>query len=87
MASALVVYLAKVALHEVNLADAPELLLKDVNLETLRYSRCGDAAAIKIFSLFLQCLLRDSPRYVCCYLWMFNKKTKILHSAKYFSAK
>lgn len=51
MASALVVYLAKVALHEVNLADAPELLLKDVNLETLRYSQCGDAAAIKIFSL------------------------------------
>lgn len=31
--SFLAIYLAKVALHEVNLADAPELLLKDVNLE------------------------------------------------------
>lgn len=59
----LLIYLAKVALHEVNLADAPELLLKDVNLQQ------EDAVGvlkpfdiIKIFSLLLQSLLRDSPR-------------------------
>lgn len=32
--SAVWIYLAEVALHEVNLADAPDLLLKDVNLGT-----------------------------------------------------
>lgn len=44
-------YLAEVALHEVNLADAPEVLLKNVNLGTLRYIQCADAKAKKESSL------------------------------------
>lgn len=96
----LVIYLAKVALHEVNLADAPELLLKDVNLE--REDAVGVLMQQKPFDpnkdflslptvlakRFTQKVKQQQWRLSVGTSGRFNKKTTVIsHLSGYFSAR